>query len=410
MSIIGTSNTEISLNFAMNKQRSNVTRFKMAICKTIFLICSLVMYSHTNAQDKGIHFDHNTSWKDILAKAKAENKYVFVDCFTTWCGPCKYMSDHIFPMEEVGNFYNDKFIDVAIQFDSTINDAENIKAGYADAAFIYKEYKMTGYPTFLFFSPDGELLHRESGSCDAKKFITIGENALDPEKQYYTQLKKYNAGQRDSTFINNLTSLTLAAFDDSLIEKFAKECYSTLNDANKNRLNNRLKQIVSSKEWKNIGGLVNLEKWNNEQWHIYSNKIRKAYPLFAEDVLLDLKIRVCQAKNNWGKFTETAMDYAKNKSASSDGLNNCAWLIFANCNDKKVLNEALQWSKRSFTNQERTNPSFMDTYANLLYKLDRKNEAIEREQKAQKIAIEQGADKSWGQDVIDKINKGEKTW
>lgn len=401
---------EICLNFVMSKQRSNVTRFKIAICKTIFLICSIVMYSYTHAQDKGIHFDHNVNWKGILAKAKAENKYIFVDCFTTWCGPCKYMSNIVFPMEEVGNFYNDKFINVAIQFDSTINDAENIKARYADAAFIFDEYKIRYYPTFLFFSPDGELLHRKSASPDAKGFITIGINALDPEKQYYTQLKKYNAGQRDSTFLNNFFFLILAASDDPLIEKFAKECYATLNDANKSELNDQLKQIVISKELKSIGGLVALKKWDNEQWYIYSNKIRKTYPLFAEEVLFDFKTRAYQAKNNWVEFTATVMEYAKNKSASSDELNKCAWLIFANCDDKKILNEALQWSKRSFTNQERVDPNFMDTYANVLYKLGKKNEALEWEQKAQKIVIEQGGDKSWGQDVIDKINKGEKTW
>lgn len=403
-------NTEISLNFAMSKQYSNVTRFKIAIFKTIFLICSIVMYSYTNAQDKGINFDHSTNWKGILAKAKTENKYIFVDCFTTWCGPCKYMSNIIFPMEEVGNFYNDKFINVAMQFDSTINDAENIKAGYADAAFIFEEYKIMYYPTFLFFSPDGELLHRKSGSYEAKEFITIGTNALDPEKQYYTQIKKFNAGQRDSTFLNNLTFLVLGDSDDSLTEKFAKESYATLNDANKNKLTDRLKQIVISKELKSIGGLVKLKKWDNEQWDIYSNKIRKTYPLFAENILFDFKSRVYQAKKNWVEFTATVMEYAKNKSASSDELNNCAWLIFANCDDKKILNEALQLSKRLFTNQERIDPNFMDTYANLLYKMGRKNEAIEWEQKAQKIVIEQGGDKSWGQDVIDKINKGEKTW
>jgi len=224
MSIIRYANTEISLNLVMSKQPSNATRFKTAIYKTIFLICSIVMYSYSNAQDKGIHFDNNTNWKGILAKARAENKYIFVDCFTTWCGPCKYMSNIIFPMEEVGNFYNDKFINVSMQFDSTINDAENIKARYADAAFIFGEYKINGYPTFLFFSPDGELLDRKIGSCSTKEFIIIGTNALDPEKQYYTQIKKYNAGQRDSIFLNNLTLMALAAFDDSLTEKFSKEC------------------------------------------------------------------------------------------------------------------------------------------------------------------------------------------
>jgi len=394
----------------MSKQPANATQFKIAICKTIILICSIVMYSFANAQNKGIHFDHNTNWKGILAKAKAENKYIFVDCFTTWCGPCKYMSNNIFPMEEVGNFYNDKFINVAMQFDSTINDAENIKARYADAVFIFKEYKISGYPTFLFFSPDGELLQRKSGGGDAKQFITIGTNALDPEKQYYTQIKKYNAGQRDSTFLNNLISMALAAFDDSLAEKYAKECYAKLNNANKNKLNDRRKQTIINEELKSIGGWVNLEKWDNKQWYIYSNKIRKTYPLFAENVLLYFKIRVYQTKKNWGEYTATVMEYTKNKSVSSDELNNCAWLVFANCNDNKILNKALQWSKQSFTNQERIDPNFMDTYATLLYKLGRKKEAIEWEQKAQKIVIEQGGEKSWGQDFIDKVNKGEKTW
>ena len=27
-----------------------------------------------------------------LEKAKIENKYVFVDCYTSWCGPCKMMA------------------------------------------------------------------------------------------------------------------------------------------------------------------------------------------------------------------------------------------------------------------------------------------------------------------------------
>ena len=46
-------------------------------------------------QYKGIHFEQGLSWKDILAKAKAEHKYIFVDCYATWCGPCKYMDKNV---------------------------------------------------------------------------------------------------------------------------------------------------------------------------------------------------------------------------------------------------------------------------------------------------------------------------
>ena len=36
----------------------------------------------------GIQF-FNGTFKEALAKAKKENKMVMMDCYTTWCGPCK---------------------------------------------------------------------------------------------------------------------------------------------------------------------------------------------------------------------------------------------------------------------------------------------------------------------------------
>ena len=47
-----------------------------------------------------------------LEKAKAENKLVFVDCYTSWCGPCKYMLNNVFVLPEVGAFFNEHFVNV----------------------------------------------------------------------------------------------------------------------------------------------------------------------------------------------------------------------------------------------------------------------------------------------------------
>ena len=51
-------------------------------------------------------------WSAILAQAKAEDKLIFVDAYTTWCGPCKKMDRDVFPQMEVGSFYNAMFINV----------------------------------------------------------------------------------------------------------------------------------------------------------------------------------------------------------------------------------------------------------------------------------------------------------
>ena len=135
------------------------------------------------AQDKGVNFEHELSWKEVQAKAKAENKYIFIDCFTTWCGPCKYMAANVFPQQEVGDFFNAKFVRVKVQMDNTPGDADHIKSWYDDADKIAKDYSIMAYPTFLYFTPDGKLVHRVVGGGEAKDFIARSANALDPSKQ-----------------------------------------------------------------------------------------------------------------------------------------------------------------------------------------------------------------------------------
>jgi thiol-disulfide isomerase/thioredoxin len=108
--------------------------------KKVFVLFMLLPFLAQAQTDTGVHFEHNLSWTAIQAKAKAENKYIFIDCFTTWCGPCKYMSTTIFPQKESGDYMNDKFISVKVQLDTTAGDADNIKAWYSDGHDIAVKY------------------------------------------------------------------------------------------------------------------------------------------------------------------------------------------------------------------------------------------------------------------------------
>lgn len=60
------------------------------------------------AQD-GVNFEH-LSFREALDKAKSEQKYVFMDCYTSWCGPCKNMTQNVFPQKKAGDYFNPKFI------------------------------------------------------------------------------------------------------------------------------------------------------------------------------------------------------------------------------------------------------------------------------------------------------------
>src|SRR5690349_11083243 len=98
--------------------------------KKIFLL--LLFLPLFAVAQKGMHFEHGLSWKQMQAKAKAGNKYIFMDAFTTWCGPCRFMSRNMFPMESVRNFFNDKFINVKVQLDTARNEIDEIKRWYKD--------------------------------------------------------------------------------------------------------------------------------------------------------------------------------------------------------------------------------------------------------------------------------------
>ena len=120
-------------------------------------VCVLVAFVASPAQ--GVKFESGT-WKEILTKAKTENKTIFVDVYTKWCGPCKHVSETVFPQEKLGEYYNSRFINFKI-------DAESP----AGKEFV-KTYPVTGYPTFFFIDGNGKVIHKIVGAKDVDGFIS----------------------------------------------------------------------------------------------------------------------------------------------------------------------------------------------------------------------------------------------
>ena len=68
-------------------------------------------------QERGIDFVENLSWQQVKEKAKQEQKYIMIDCYTSWCGPCKVMDQTTFKDPEVAKIANEGFVAVKVQFD-----------------------------------------------------------------------------------------------------------------------------------------------------------------------------------------------------------------------------------------------------------------------------------------------------
>jgi thiol:disulfide interchange protein len=117
------------------------------------------------ADSKGINFFQGT-WNEALAAAKKEKKLIFVDAYAVWCGPCKFMSNNVFPDAAVGEYFNKNFI--SYKFDMEKGEGPEFS----------NKYKVTAYPTLLFINAAGEVVYREMGARDANGFIKLGESAL----------------------------------------------------------------------------------------------------------------------------------------------------------------------------------------------------------------------------------------
>ncbi len=92
----------------------------------------------------GIEF-FKGSLKDAFAKAKKENKLVMMDCYTTWCGPCKMLKSKVFTDKSLGEVMNKKYVCIAVDYEN------------GEGPTVAKKYPVEAYPTLFFMDANGKV-------------------------------------------------------------------------------------------------------------------------------------------------------------------------------------------------------------------------------------------------------------
>ena len=126
--------------------------------KAIVLGFAVALFACASSAQPGIRFEKG-SLKTALEKAKKEKKYLFVDVYATWCGPCKYMSEKVFTQQSVGDYFNATFVNTKIDADR------------GEGPSVLRRYKVEAFPTFLLLDGDGNLVGRMIGGSPADEFI-----------------------------------------------------------------------------------------------------------------------------------------------------------------------------------------------------------------------------------------------
>ena len=385
------------------------------------LTAFLIVLSVLSFAQEGIKFE-TSDFKTILAKAKKENKLIFLDAYTTWCGPCKLMAKNIFTLKSVGDHYNANFVNAKIDMEK------------GEGIDIAKKYDVKVFPTYLFIDGNGELVHRTVGYVPEKEFIQFAKDASDPSKRVAALKERFEKGEKDPEFLKNLVNLTafteadyagkvfeqyitakantpLAADDMQMLFMTLKNSESPAYKIFKDKKADLLK-FMPEKSYeatdKSLKINTVIKKAYNEESKTYDeNKFIEGTKDFLtkdEAVKYLSKIKAGKALKDkdiatYEKLTlETYKDYP---NFNSNELNSIAWNFFENVTNKSSLETALKWAQESVKQSE--NSANTDTLANLYNKLNDKANAKIWAEKAIELAKKNGEDASETQKLLDSL-------
>lgn len=148
----------------------------------------LAVASALQAQTKTVNFI-DLPFNGILQKARQEQKLVFVDCYTTWCQPCKWMDQYIFTLDQVSDSVNTAFVSLKMDMESK------------EGRELLKRYQVGAYPTFLILDASGNLVYKFVGARQKDEFLAELEKSKLGDNLVVRMNKRYEAGDRTPGFI-----------------------------------------------------------------------------------------------------------------------------------------------------------------------------------------------------------------
>ena len=379
---------------------------------------------------QGIAFIHDSTIAQLKKRARVENKLIFIDAFTTWCGPCKWMTANVFPNDTVGKYFNEHFIAAKIDMEK------------GEGLSIAQKFKVNAYPTYLFLDSTGKEVHRALGAVPSKEFILVGQTATDPNRRMAALQKKYENGARDAQFIREyiLSNSTAGKDVQELVywyiallkpeELITKENFNlialALNSTKSPiyeviyKYRDGFKNAVGVDEYENIMLMahrndfaLSFSRKRDQNGKTVTTVIPKEYDMAvsrlrqsgiskAEEIIAEYDLKCVTIQNDWKKSAPAIKNYiekyAMNKFAV---LNEYAWKFYETSTDKTELLWAASWAKKSVE----LNEMFMntDTYAALLYKVKNKKEAFKVQKRSIELGEKEGEDLTEGKARLELI-------
>jgi thiol-disulfide isomerase/thioredoxin len=372
---------------------------------------------NTEGGDKGIQFIHEQYTK-ALATAKSQNKLVFMDAYTTWCGPCKMMSKKVFPDSAVASFYNDKFVNLKLDMEKD----EGLTA--------FQRYGIEGFPTLLFLNGDGDVVHKALGYQDVPEFLELGKAALAGDKTLGSYQMRYEKGENDPKFLKTYAEKLGEAYDNrrtelvnaylktqtnwqtpdnlEFIYRFTEGVESPLfgylvknakafeKRYTKDEIQLKIQDVAGSYLY-NEKRVPSLEKADSVLTMIY------AEPKERDRRMLNYRLMHARLSGDRPRYATAAITYLKKYNDRVEELSETAATFYEHIDDPKMLGKALKWAKKSVKLEKR----FLNqiVVAQLYDKLGKKSKAKKEAEKAIELAKTTGENYDEATDLLAELSK-----
>ncbi|TRX71837.1 thioredoxin domain-containing protein [Carboxylicivirga sp. M1479] len=373
--------------------------------KTLLSILLSLIVITSWAQDKhGIQFTHG-SWSEVKQLAKEQNKAIFIDCYTEWCGPCKMLSKDIFTQDKVGQLFNNNFINYKVDMEK------------GEGPKLKEQFNVAAFPTLVWVDGDGNELHKSVGAPKAEALINIAQLVIDGkgmvalQRQYeatpddYQTMLTYietlsNAYEKQKIqivladyFTNQKGKKLLSETNYLLINNYLNDIYSpafTWFDKHQNRFKDSYTPgDVDQKLYQTYlsygQSLIKKNKVDYPGFEKYKQTLKTRKVVGKEKMLAYVQESIYRSEKNWDAYIKQVnrnMELGYHDSGNSFLYYNWARSISGDEDSKKSHHlQAAQWMEKAFEVSQwplANNIVYLDEKLKILINTDADTENIEK--------------------------------
>ena len=181
----------------------------------IFRMLMVVVLSTTTisfASAQGIKFVES-NFKEAVAQAEQENKLLFMDCYTSWCGPCRLLANRVFPNDSIGQFFNKHFVSLKVDMEK------------GEGPALARQYGVKAYPTLLFIDPSTqEIVSQVVGFRTVKALLEDAQKAANPNRNLQGLAAQFNENPTNpaiaSAYLEGLWAASLTQERDETLKNY----------------------------------------------------------------------------------------------------------------------------------------------------------------------------------------------